>query len=68
MAERVHVFCQPRYHVFCQPRYNDTVARLQALMARAPHRHWTAREAGRELVMREATLRRVLPQRKSALK
>ncbi|MCW2477985.1 helix-turn-helix transcriptional regulator [Candidatus Symbiopectobacterium sp. NZEC135] len=49
-----------RGHVFRPPRYNDTVARLQALMAREPHRHWTAREAGRELAMSEATLRRRL--------
>lgn len=49
-----------RGYVFCPPRHNDTVARLQALMARAPHRHWTAREAGRELAMSEATLRRRL--------
>lgn len=49
-----------RGHVFCQPRHNETVARLQALMGRTPHRHWTAREAGRELAMSEATLRRRL--------
>lgn len=49
-----------RGHVFCPPRHNDTVARLQALMGGAPHRRWTAREAGRELAMSEATLRRRL--------
>lgn len=49
-----------RGHVFRPPRHNDTVARLQALMAREPHQHWTAREAGRELAMSEATLRRRL--------
>ncbi|QZN97945.1 helix-turn-helix transcriptional regulator [Symbiopectobacterium purcellii] len=49
-----------RGHVFCPPRHTDTVARLHALMGRAPHRHWTAREAGRELAMSEAPLRRRL--------
>ncbi|WP_264652037.1 helix-turn-helix transcriptional regulator [Candidatus Symbiopectobacterium sp. NZEC151] len=49
-----------RGHLFRLPRHNDTVARLQALMGGAPHRHWTAREAGRELAMSEATLRRRL--------
>lgn len=49
-----------RGHVFRQPRHNDTVARLRALVGEAPERHWTAREAGRELAMSEATLRRRL--------
>ena len=49
-----------RGHVFRPPRHNDTVVRLRALMGEAPHRHWTAREAGRALAMSEATLRRRL--------
>lgn len=49
-----------RGHVFRQPRHNDIVVRLRAIVADAPERHWTAREAGRELAMSEATLRRRL--------
>jgi AraC-like DNA-binding protein len=49
-------------HGFAKPMRIGTAARIRALIAQAPDFRWTAREAGRQLAMSEATLRRRLSQ------
>ena len=46
--------------VFLRPSAAGLAERLTQLLAKAPEKHWTAAQAGRELAVSEATLRRRL--------
>ncbi|MCU1728575.1 helix-turn-helix transcriptional regulator [Pseudomonas sp. 7P_10.2_Bac1] len=51
---------QERSIVFARPSAPGLAERLTQLLAKAPEQHWTAAQAGRELAVSEATLRRRL--------
>ncbi|WP_247263022.1 MULTISPECIES: helix-turn-helix transcriptional regulator [Pseudomonas] len=51
---------QKRNIVFLRPSVPGLAERLTQLLAKAPDKHWTAAQVGRELAVSEATLRRRL--------